>query len=108
MIAKYPGKCYLCGSPITVGKDEYDFDQKRSFHRLCVEQEEEQGPTQEQIALADRLGFTHLSWERLLFLSGEARAKFEREHPEALEWDGGKAMPSSDEIDCIRPEGGHA
>lgn len=64
MIAKFPGKCYLCGNPITVGVDHYDFDKKRSYHSECQERADD-SPSDEQRQLADRLGFKHYEETRI-------------------------------------------
>lgn len=58
MLAKYPGRCYICGTPIEAGVDHYDLTAKRSFHSRCQEREDDK-PDESQIQLADRLGFKH-------------------------------------------------
>lgn len=56
MIAKYPAKCRYCGKPIKVGEDEYDYENKSSYHVACFESQNH-SPGTEAIALADRLLF---------------------------------------------------
>ena len=36
MIAKWPGKCGICGKPITPGVDTYGLEKKKSFHEDCL------------------------------------------------------------------------
>jgi len=62
MIAKYGGICRYCGKAIKPGEDEYEPESKTSFHVQCAEN---QPPSAEQIALAERLGYRHYSWDEL-------------------------------------------
>lgn len=56
MIAKYPAKCRYCGKSIKVGEDEYDYENKSSYHVACFESQD-RSPGAEAIELADRLLF---------------------------------------------------
>ena len=40
MISKYNSQCYLCGLPTKANVDEYDLDNRRSFHTKCLPLEE--------------------------------------------------------------------
>jgi hypothetical protein len=54
--AKFRSSCHECGKPIEQGDTiRYDPETKWTFHVECVEEEE--GPTAEGHATADRLGF---------------------------------------------------
>ena len=59
MIAKYPGKCRYCQSPIMIKRDEYDIETKTSYHLECKDEEETRPPDPADYRLADALGFIH-------------------------------------------------
>ena len=62
MIAKFPGKCSICGKAITVGVDEYDYETKTNYHRGCYEEADRKlRKAQEQ--LAEELGYLPIHWE---------------------------------------------
>ncbi len=112
MIARYPAACYVCKKPIVVGRDEYDYELKRSHHIAC---QEAPGLLDhaEQIAIADKLGYKPHE-ELRSELMGRARLLFPMFLPDTGPESGAGSAASgrdallSDEIDCIRPSGGHA
>ena len=59
MIAKYPGKCRYCGSPVMIGRDEYDIETKTSYHLECREEEDNAPPSPADYRRAEALGFIH-------------------------------------------------
>lgn len=93
--AKYNGFCAKCGKPTPKGS-EIDYQNKQAFHPACVKEEEGWLPDADQLALATKLGYRHVSWLDLLPLPLPAS--------DELEWDGGlsrgrdsvRGLPSSD------------
>ena len=64
MIAKYPGKCFYCGKPVKVGRDQYDIEINASYHIEC---HEDPKPTPRCYEIADACGF--VEHERALTVS---------------------------------------
>ena len=59
MIAKYPGKCRYCQSPIMIKRDEYDIESKTSYHIECKEDQDNAPPSSADYRRAEALGFIH-------------------------------------------------
>lgn len=53
--ARFDGRCAKCGKPTLKGT-EIDYENKQARHPECCE-EDETAPSDEQLAIADRLGF---------------------------------------------------
>jgi hypothetical protein len=63
MIARFDGRCAICGKPIPKGS-EMRYENKRAYHPDCVESEAPD--IDEANRLADKLGFTKAAsfvWE---------------------------------------------
>lgn len=58
ILAKFPGKCWMCGLPVVVGVDHYDTKTKRNSHILCEIDPPFDREAAEQIA--ERCGFIRL------------------------------------------------
>jgi hypothetical protein len=67
--AKFDSRCISCGKAIKKG-DAIEYLEQKAYHIDCAPQED-QSPSAEQLALADRLGFSHLSWSDLLDVLGK-------------------------------------
>ena len=57
MIAKFASPCIYCDLPVKPGRDEYDYETKKSWHLECKDSADSQ-PDPGQQDLADRLGYT--------------------------------------------------
>ena len=74
----------------------WNTETRRIFHYACKEHEESQ-PDAEQYALADRLGYRHVSWSDLQPLSREGSDEPERRDSDSRGSDAIRTVPASDQ-----------
>ena len=102
MISKYNGSCHICGMATKAGKDQYDLERKVSFHSSCEEFEENQPPSPEQHALADKLGFkSPADWDLLLLPASAYGDPAWWNRSTTRGRDEVRGVPTSDEIERI-------
>lgn len=62
--AKFDGRCPKCGKPTPKGS-QIDYTEGKAWHPGCAPKEESGLSDEEQVALADRLGYRHYSHDEL-------------------------------------------
>lgn len=70
MISLYPGVCSYCKKPTKAGVDHYDRDTKTNYHEACAA-EDELFAAAEAEALAERLGYRRVPWDKVISLTKE-------------------------------------
>lgn len=105
--AKFNGNCTKCGGRTRQG-EEIEYIDKKAYHVACKPEEHGELSDAEQYALADKLGFSHFSWEHLLSLHGTAVDERERPDCPTPERPGLRDVPTSDTIESGDTISGHS